>query len=144
MEVISDELKGVTVILRASQAIQEVIRKDVANYGLNPTEFSVLELLYHKGDQPIQMIGKKVLISSGSITYVVDKLEQKKYVRRQGCPEDRRVIYTVLTNEGKALMDKIFPQHVMKIRQVFDDLNAEELDQTIGLLKRIGYRAENI
>lgn len=41
-------------------------------------------------------------------------------------------------------MDKIFPQHVMKIRQVFDDLNAEELDQTIGLLKRIGYRAENI
>lgn len=77
MEVISDELKGVTVILRASQAIQEVIRKDVANYGLNPTEFSVLELLYHKGDQPIQMIGKKVLISSGSITYVVDKLEQK-------------------------------------------------------------------
>ncbi|WP_102273871.1 MarR family winged helix-turn-helix transcriptional regulator [Cytobacillus massiliigabonensis] len=139
----SDELKAETVILRASQAIQEVIRKDVANYGLNPTEYSVLELLYHMGDQPIQMIGKKVLISSSSITYVVDKLEQKKYVRRQGCPEDRRVIYAVLTGEGKALMDEIIPQHAIKIEEVFNDLNADEVNQTIELLKRVGCKAIN-
>lgn len=139
----SDELKAETVILRASQAIQEVIRKDVANYGLNPTEFACLELLYHKGDQPIQMIGKKVLISSSSITYVIDKLEQKKYVRRQGCPEDRRVIYAVLTNEGKALMDEILPQHAIKIEEVFEDLNADEVNQTIELLKRVGCKAIN-
>ncbi|MFE8694907.1 MarR family winged helix-turn-helix transcriptional regulator [Cytobacillus sp. FJAT-53684] len=143
MKQASDELKAVIVILRASQAVQEVIRKDAANYGLNPTELACLELLYHKGDQPIQMIGKKVLISSGSITYVIDKLEQKKYVRRQGCPEDRRVVYAVLTSEGKALMDDIFPQHVMQIRQVFEDLNADELNQTIALLKRVGYRAKS-
>lgn len=138
----SDELKAVTVILRASQAIQEVIRKDAANYGLNPTEFSCLELLYHKGDQPIQMIGKKVLISSSSITYVIDKLEQKKYVRRQGCPEERRVIYAVLTEEGQALMDEIFPQHVKKITAIFADLHEDEVKQTIELLKRIGLTAE--
>lgn len=144
MDLASDELKAVTIILRASQAIQEVIRKDVANYGLNPTEFSVLELLYHKGDQPIQKIGKKILISSGSLTYVVDKLEQKKYVKRQGCPGDRRVIYAVLTSEGKALMDEVFPQHVIKIGQIFTDLNADEINQTIRLLKRVGYRAKSI
>lgn len=108
MELASDELKAVTVILRASQAILEVIRKDVAKYGLNTTEFSVLELLYHKGDQPIQTIGKSVLISSSSITYVVDKLEQKKYVVRKGCQEDRRVIYATLTNTGRRFMDEIF------------------------------------
>ncbi|MGD6855887.1 MarR family winged helix-turn-helix transcriptional regulator [Bacillus infantis] len=140
----NDKLKAVTVILRASQAIQEAIRKDAANYDLNPTEFSVLELLYHKGDQPIQMIGRKVLISSSSITYVVDKLEQKKYVRRQGCPEDRRVIYAVLTAEGKALMDEVFPQHESKMGEVFDELNANEVNQTIDLMKKIGCRAERI
>lgn len=143
MNISIDQLKAVTVILRASQAIQEVIKEDVAKYGLNPTEFSVLELLYHKGEQPIQMIGKMVLISSSSITYVIDKLEQKKYVRRQGCPEDRRVIYAVLTEEGKELMDDIFPQHVMEIEKVFEDLNANELIQTISLLKRVGYKAKN-
>jgi MarR family transcriptional regulator, 2-MHQ and catechol-resistance regulon repressor len=140
----NDKLKAVTVILRASQAIQEAIRKDAANYDLNPTEFSVLELLYHKGDQPIQMIGRKVLISSSSITYVVDKLEQKKYVRRQGCPEDRRVIYAVLTAEGKALMDQVFPRHESKMGEVFDELSADEVNQAIDLMKKIGCRAERI
>lgn len=144
MELANNEIKAVTVILRASEAIQEVIRKDVANYGLNPTEFACLELLFHKGEQPIQMIGKKVLISSGSITYVVDKLEQKNYVRRKGCPEDRRVIYAVLTNEGKALMEEIFPRHIKKIGQVFADLHGDELSLTIELVKRIGYKAESI
>lgn len=144
MELAYDKLKAVTVILRASQAIQEVIRKDVANYGLNPTEFACLELLFHKGDQPIQMIGKKVLISSGSITYVIDKLEQKGCVRRMGCPEDRRVIYAVLTSEGKALMEEIIPQHVKKIGQVFADLQGDELSQTIELVKRIGFKADRV
>ncbi len=46
--------------------------------GMNPTDFSVLELLFHRGRQPIQLIGKKVLITSSSITYVIDKLEKKK------------------------------------------------------------------
>lgn len=144
MELANEALKAVTVILRASQVIEDAIRKDVANYGLNPTEFSVLELLYHKGEQPIQMIGKKVLISSSSITYVVDKLEQKKYVRRKGCPEDRRVTYTVLTNEGKALMERIFPQHELKIREIFQDLHTDEIKDTISLIKRIGLRAKRL
>lgn len=144
MELAAKELKAVTVILRASQAIQEVIRQDVATYCLNPTEFSVLELLYHKGDQPIQIIGKSVLISSSSITYVVDKLQQKKYVRRKGCPEDRRVIYAALTTEGKALMDEIFPKHKLKISTIFADLEAIEIDETIALLKQIGYKASNL
>lgn len=143
MELQKNELKAVTVIIRAAQAIQEVIRKDAAKFDLNPTEFSVLELLYHRGEQPIQVIGKKVLISSGSITYVIDKLEQKNYVKRRGCPEDRRVTYAVITTEGKALMDEIFPQHELEIKEVFADLDAGEVNQTISLLKRIGYRANN-
>lgn len=68
------KLLAVSVIPRAAQSIQEVIRKNAARFGLNPTEFAVLELLYFKGDQPIQLIGKKVLISSSSITYEVDKI----------------------------------------------------------------------
>jgi MarR family transcriptional regulator, 2-MHQ and catechol-resistance regulon repressor len=143
MKLPKDELKAVTVIIRAAQAIQEVIRKDAAKYGLNPTEFSVLEILYHRGEQPIQVIGKKVLISSGSITYVIDKLEQKNYVKRKGCPEDRRVTYAVITSEGKALMDGIFPQHELEMNKVFADLDADEVNQTISLLKRIGYRAKS-
>ncbi|WP_153733619.1 MarR family winged helix-turn-helix transcriptional regulator [Sporosarcina obsidiansis] len=142
MGLTSEELKAVTVILRTSQSILEVIRKDVAQYGLNPTEFSVLELLYHKGDQPIQMLGKNVLISSSSTTYVVDKLEQKNYVVRKGCQEDRRVTYAALTNAGREFMDDIFPQHQVIISKIFEDLEANEVQDTIAFLKRIGYKAK--
>ena len=141
---LAKELKAVTVILRAAQSIQEVIRKDAASHGLNTTEFSVLELLYHNGEQPTQMIGKKVLISSGSITYVVDKLVNKKYVSRRACANDRRVTYAALTTSGTELMDEIFPKHAELMTKAFDQLEADEIDETIELLKRIGYRAKDL
>lgn len=141
---LAKELKAVTVILRAAQSIQEVIRKDAASHGLNTTEFSVLELLYHNGEQPTQMIGKKVLISSGSITYVVDKLVNKEYVSRRACANDRRVTYAALTTSGTDLMDEIFPKHAELTTKAFDQLEANEIDETIELLKRIGYRAKDL
>ncbi len=59
MEQPNPNLKALTVMVRAVDALHEVIKQDVAKSGLNPTDFSVLELLYHKGRQPIQLIGKK-------------------------------------------------------------------------------------
>lgn len=144
MEELSRELKTWTIILRASQAIQDIIRQDVARYGLNPTEFSVLELLYHRGEQPIQTIGKKTLISSGSTTYVVDKLEDKKYLKRTASPEDRRVIYAALTESGQELMERIFPPHEVLIQEVFEELLEEEKLTVQELMKKIGYRAKDL
>lgn len=135
-------LKALTVLVKATDAVHQVIKKDIATYGLNPTEFSVLELLYHRGRQPIQLIGKKVLISSSSITYVVDKLEAKNYVMRVDCPEDRRVIFAELTDEGKILMDSIFPQHEMTINQVFQGLDKAELETMIEMMKKVGKQAQ--
>ena len=57
-------LKLFIVMSRAMQTITKRIEEDIRNYGLNTTEFAVLELLYHKGDQPIQKIGEKVLLTT--------------------------------------------------------------------------------
>lgn len=137
-------LKAVTVIIRAADAVREVIKSDAASNGLNPTEFSVLELLYHQGRQPIQSIGKKVLIASSSITYVVDKLETKTFVRRTECAEDRRVTYAELTEEGQGLMDRIWPEHENKINELFAGLTGEETEAMISDLKKVGYQALKI
>lgn len=137
MELANEKLEAVTVILRTSQKIEEIIRNDVARHGLNVTEFSVLQLLYKNGHQPIQLIGKKVLIASSSITYVIDKLQEKNYVKRQACAEDRRVTYAALTNEGKNLMDEIYPQYKVNVSKNFGDLDFHEVQQLIALLKRI-------
>ena len=65
------------VLMQTSKAIHERIKEEIAINKLSITEFSVLEVLYQKGKQTIQQIGNCILISSGSMTYVIDKLEQK-------------------------------------------------------------------
>lgn len=135
----SQTLKTVTVLLRASQSLQDMVRRDMATYGLNATEFSVLELLYHKGDQPIQTVGKRVLLTSGSMTYVIDRLEAKGYLERRACPTDRRVTYAALTDEGYTLMNRLFPAHERQLQQVLEGL---DVTTTITQLKQIGKRAD--
>lgn len=137
-------LKALTVLVRAADALHELIKKDVAQYGLNPTEFSVLELLYHRGRQPIQLIGKKVLIASSSITYVIDKLETKQYVVRQACPEDRRVTFAELTDRGRQLMDEIFPKHEQVINQAFEGMEQQEMEEMIEAVKKISYQSQRV
>lgn len=137
-------LKLFVVLSRAARAVSDRVQEDIKSHGLNPTEFAVLELLYHKGAQPIQQIGKKVLLASGSITYVVDKLEQKKLLERQACPNDRRVIYAVITEEGRKWMDRVFPQHRKQIKKIFSILNPEEKEQLITQLKKLGLYAQDL
>ncbi|MEW9108912.1 MarR family winged helix-turn-helix transcriptional regulator [Cytobacillus gottheilii] len=137
-ENISQSLKLFIVLSRAYRSINEQVNKRIQTYGLNPTEFAVLELLYHKGDQPLQQIGGKILLASGSITYVVDKLEQKDYLRRVACPNDRRVTFAQITEKGKEFIESIFPEHEQKIHEIMSVLSEEEKESAIELLKRVG------
>ncbi|MEO4053202.1 MarR family transcriptional regulator [Solibacillus sp. CAU 1738] len=144
MELVDEKLRAITVILRAARSIEDVVRKDVTCYGLNTTEFAVLEALYHKGDLPIQIISKKILIASSSITYVVDKLEQKNLVRRSGCANDRRITYASLTEQGHTLMDDIFPKHKAKMAQLFNDMEEQSLHDMNEALKQIGIKSQSL
>ncbi|MBS4189011.1 MarR family transcriptional regulator [Bacillus sp. FJAT-49705] len=137
-EQIKQSLKLFIVLSRAYRSINENVNKLIQTYGLNPTEFAVLELLYHKGDQPLQQIGGKILLASGSITYVVDKLEQKGFIRRAACPKDRRVTYGQITEAGKAFIEDIFPDHEKQIHTLMSELSEEEKDTAINLLKKLG------
>ncbi|MUV37725.1 HTH-type transcriptional regulator MhqR [Lentibacillus sp. JNUCC-1] len=137
-------LKLFVVLTRALESIEKQVIKDIKSHGLNLTEFSVLELLYHKGDQPIQKIGQKILLSSSSMTYVVDQLEKKKWLERKACPKDRRVTYAAITSTGQELMNRIFPQHTEAIHQIMDGLTTDEKEFMIGQLKKLGYHARSL
>ncbi|SFL73568.1 MarR family transcriptional regulator, 2-MHQ and catechol-resistance regulon repressor [Salibacterium qingdaonense] len=136
-------LKMMVVLSKAYHSIEKTLVQDMKNHGLNPNAFAVLELLYHKGSQPIQHIGKRILMTSGSMTYVIDKLEKQDLLTRERCPNDRRVIYAVITQEGKALMDHIFPKHAARIQELFSVLSDEEKEQLIPMLKKLGIAAED-
>ncbi|HYK72616.1 MAG TPA: MarR family transcriptional regulator [Pseudoneobacillus sp.] len=134
----NQSLKLFIVLSRAYKAINEQVNKLIQTKGLNPTEFAVLELLYHKGDQPLQQIGGKILLASGSITYVVDKLEEKGLLKRAACPKDRRVTYAQITDEGKKFIDDIFPDHEQRIHEIMSSLTTDEKETAIELIKKLG------
>jgi MarR family 2-MHQ and catechol resistance regulon transcriptional repressor len=138
-----DSLDLFIALNRATQWINAHADRDIRRYGLNRTEFGVLELLYHKGSQPLQQIGGKVLMSSGNITYVIDKLEQKNFVKRRASTEDRRLIFAEITDAGKGLMEDAFPKHADIIDQAVNGLSPDEKKAVSQLLKKLGKHAED-
>ncbi|WP_399201224.1 MarR family winged helix-turn-helix transcriptional regulator [Sutcliffiella deserti] len=140
---IDASLKLFIVLSRAFRAINDKANQSIQRFDLNPTEFAVLELLYHKGDQPLQQIGGKILLASGSITYVVDKLEGKGLLARKACPKDRRVTYAHITESGKSLLQDIFPKHEERIHELLQGITTDEKEQAITLIKKLGYFAAN-
>jgi MarR family 2-MHQ and catechol resistance regulon transcriptional repressor len=120
----------------------EQSRRDIEQHGLMASEFAALEVLYHKGHLPIGEVGDRVLLTSGSMTYVIDKLERRGLLERRRCPEDQRVVYAALTPAGRALMQDVFPDHAEMIRRATSGLTPDEKRLATSLLKRLGLAAE--
>ena len=133
----NNEFKVVIGIMRASNLLIDDLKKTLKNYPVNVTEFAVMEFLYSKGEKNIQEIRDRILLASGSATYVVDNLEKKGYVNRKISQKDKRVTYLKLTEVGKKIMDDIFPIHKINTKKIFDDLTKEELVTLKEILKKI-------
>ena len=132
-----NEFKVVIGIMRASNLLVDDLKKTLKNYPINATEFSVMEFLYSKGEKSIQEIRDRILLASGSATYVVDNLERKEYVRRIVNQNDRRITYIKLTQAGKDLINDIFPTRKKNTKEIFNDLTNEELITLKEILKKI-------
>ncbi|AMB99723.1 hypothetical protein AWM75_06870 [Aerococcus urinaehominis] len=140
----SSSLHALRVFLQAQAHIMTLIYRDMRQQGLSENEFTVLELLYHKGSQPVQKIGRKIMIAGSSLTYVIDQLEKKQFVKRQVSDRDRRVIMVHITDEGREKMADIFPNHHHTIEKMFSVLSDEDLVEWVNLLKKVGFNAETL
>jgi len=134
-------LKLFVVLSRAHSAIEAHLQANVAGNGLTMTEFAILEVLYHKGPLLLGEVQRRILVSSGGITYLVDRLEQKGLVERKDCPEDRRARYAALTPQREELISRIFPDHARCIEELMGALDEEEQQQAVELLRTLGRAA---
>lgn len=119
-------LKLVIAIARTYNQLFTKIEESLKPEGMTTTEFGVLEHLYHKGKQPVQNIAEKILVTSGTITYIIDKLEKRGLVERIRCVEDKRVFYVALTPEGETLISSVFKRHEDMLERLFSDLTLEQ------------------
>lgn len=131
-------LKLFVVLSRASTAVAAHAEADVRRHGLSLAEFAALEALYHRGDLLVGELQKKVLKSSGGMTYVIDRLEEKDLAERKPCPGDRRAVYAGITPAGRGLMDRIFPIHASALKASMEALTREQKRAAVDLLRELG------
>src|SRR3977135_4632198 len=122
-----DRLKSLTggsgvhvflVLWKASRAAEAYAEKSISALEMCGSDFAVLEALLHKGPLPVNEIGKKVLLTSGSITVAVDRLEKKALVERRAHGTDRRAKIVHLTKEGRKLITRAYANHAADMERL--------------------------
>ena len=130
------------VMWKAVHAVEAYAERSIAELEMCGSDFAVLEALLHKGPLPVNGLGKKVLLTSGSITVAVDRLESKGLVERRASGTDRRAKIVHLTKAGKALIARVYADHAADMERLASaSLTKAERDTLIRLLKKIGYEA---
>jgi MarR family transcriptional regulator, 2-MHQ and catechol-resistance regulon repressor len=132
------------ILMKAHRALGHADARSIAASKLGLSDFAVLEILLHKGPLPVNTIGKQVMLTSGSITTAVDRLEEKHLVRREACPNDRRVTFVTLTATGRSLIRRVFKVHADRLETLFEPLSESERSTLGALLKKLGKHAETL
>ncbi|UCH20747.1 MAG: MarR family transcriptional regulator [Deltaproteobacteria bacterium] len=132
------------ILWKAHKAVEAVDLASIAATGLGLSDFAVLEALLHKGPLPVNIIGDKVLLTSGSISSAVDRLARKQLVKRKQDTSDGRVFHVHLTAEGRKLIETAFSDHEKNLESVAAILNGQERKELIRLLKKLGSHAKKI
>ena len=130
------------VLWKAARAVGTYAEKSISELEMCGSDFAVLEALLHKGPLPVNEIGKKVLLTSGSITVAVDRLETKGFVERRAHGTDRRTRVVHLTKSGRKLITRAYANHAADLeRLVSASLTRTERETLMRLLKKIGHKA---
>jgi MarR family 2-MHQ and catechol resistance regulon transcriptional repressor len=130
------------LLWKATRAVEARALASIAGTGLCASDFGVLESLLHKGPLPVNVLGKKLLLTSGSITTAVDRLVKRGLVARSDDARDRRVRLVALTDAGQELIETAFAHHAADLDNVVSVLTRDERTRLMALLRKLGRGAE--
>jgi len=129
------------VLMKAHRALERLATRSIESSEVGLSDFAVLEMLLHKGPQPVNEIGRRIELTSGAITTAVDRLESRGSVAREAHPSDRRAGIVRLTAAGEQQAAKIFDGHKAAMDLAASGLSKTERATVIGLLKNLGTSA---
>jgi MarR family 2-MHQ and catechol resistance regulon transcriptional repressor len=125
-------------LARASTTFGRLTGKDIEQHGLTQPQFGVLEMLGHLGPMTIGDIGKRMLVTGGCVTVILDNLEKDELVERIRSIEDRRVIKVQLTDKGQSTFTTVFGNHAHRVAELASVLSEDEQIQLSTLLRKLG------
>jgi len=132
------------VLWKAAKAVEKVDKTSIAQTGLGLSDFAIMEALLHKGPLPINQIGEKVLLTSGSMTAAINRLEKVGLVKRVQDHSDGRYFYVHLTKPGRKVIKEAYRNHQLNLEKIAEILTNEERKELVRLLKKIGFHADKL
>ncbi len=130
------------VLWKAYDAVRRYAFTHIESLELGFSDFAILELLLHKGPTPVNAIGSRVGLTSGSMTLAIDRLESRGLVERKAVAGDRRTRQVCLTQAGRTLIEREFAQHRKALDALGESLTQAERRQLVRMLKKLGLAAE--
>jgi DNA-binding MarR family transcriptional regulator len=117
---------------------QEIDRCMATTFGATQTILNSLAII-DGADRPLtpSEIGERMLVSSGTVTGTVDQLEYRGWVRRLPNPDDRRSVLVEITDDGKAIADRLLPGIRQLEQGVLTGLTPTELATLLKLLGKV-------
>lgn len=131
---------GVTVWLalwKVARDVERVADADIAALGLCRTDFAVLELLFNRGPARVNVIAESVMVTSGSMTSAIDRLEERGLVRRAADARDGRARVVELTAAGRELIGPAYADHSAAMERAFVALDEAERETLLRLLLKL-------
>lgn len=113
-------LKALAPLVEAYLAFAREDNRHIRKLGLTPSQFDVVSTLGNTDGLTCSELSENTLVTKGTLTGVLDRLEAKALVERVPCPEDRRCTRIRLTAKGEALFRRVFPAHTSHIRPYFE------------------------
>lgn len=141
-EVQAEALHLFRILLKAGRALEAHSQLSVESTGLCPTDFYILEALFHKGPMAAGVVAQRVLITLGSMSTALDRLERKGLVERRMHGADKRTRMIYLTEKGRDLVAGTFPAHALALTKAMSGLTLDEMKEAAELLKRLGKFAD--
>ncbi len=124
-------------LLRAYSKIRANEIAYIASFGITMNQFEVLEVLYHRGDLNVSTITKLIMSTPGNVTVVIRNLKRDGYVTSLPDPSDKRASILSITDKGKELIEKVFPEHAKNFEGYFEALSDEETNTLFTLLRKL-------
>jgi MarR family 2-MHQ and catechol resistance regulon transcriptional repressor len=131
-------LEAFVKLSRATDALQSAVLRSLMGEDLTPTQFGVMEALYHLGPLRPKTLAEKLLKSGANITTVLDNLVKKGLLRREASAEDRRSLMVHLTAKGRRRIAELFPRHAATISRLLSHLSPAEQAELSKLTKKLG------
>ncbi|OUC14371.1 MAG: MarR family transcriptional regulator [Alkalinema sp. CACIAM 70d] len=124
-------------LVRTYQAFCIVDEPHIRSLGLTSPQFDVICTLGNTEGMMMHELAAKTLVTKGTLTGIVDRLEAKGLVRREVPPNNRRCFIVKLTQEGDRVFQRVFPEHMMFLKERFDQLNEADLAGITSALQKL-------